>query len=133
MTETAETVRTEIIPYLFYDDVAAAIDFLARAFGFGEELRVATPRGGIHAEMSLDGQRIMMGQGCAAMPMQSARAVATATDGVFVYLADVDAHHARAKAAGAAIERPPADESYGRTYTARDPEGHLWFFTTPPK
>jgi len=21
---------------------------------------------------------------------------------------------------------------YGRSYTARDPEGHRWFFTTPP-
>jgi hypothetical protein len=26
----------------------------------------------------------------------------------------------------------PCDESYGRTYTARDLDGHPWFFATPP-
>ncbi len=25
------------------------------------------------------------------------------------------------------------DVPYGRTYSAVDPEGHPWFFTTPPK
>ncbi len=55
--------ETEIIPYLFYRDVPAALEFLSRAFGFAEDMRHATPSGGTHAEMSLDGQRIMMGQG----------------------------------------------------------------------
>jgi uncharacterized glyoxalase superfamily protein PhnB len=27
----------------------------------------------------------------------------------------------------------PHDQAYGRTYTARDLDGHPWFFTTPPK
>src|ERR1700730_2749940 len=27
--------------------------------------------------------------------------------------------------------KPPEDFSYGRSYTARDPDGHPWFFTTP--
>ena len=34
---------------------------------------------------------------------------------------------------GAEVVHPPRDESYGRTYTARDLDGHPWFFTTPPK
>src|SRR5208283_6053818 len=53
---------TEIIPYIFYRDVPAALDFLSRAFGFTELMRIGKPSG-MHAEMTLDGQRIMMGQG----------------------------------------------------------------------
>ena len=125
--------RTEIIPYIFYRDVPAALEWLARAFGFKEDLRVGTPRGGMHGEMSLDGQRIMMGEGGEAWRMVSANQAGFATMGVFIYLDNVDAHYERAKAAGAQIDRPPHDEDYGRTYTARDLDGHPWFFTTPPK
>lgn len=127
-----DSVRTEIIPYLFYQDVPAALDWLARTFGFTEEMRHATPKGGMHAQMTLDGQRIMMGQGSAEWRMVSANEAQTATQGVFIYLADVDAHHERARAAGAEIVQAPYDEPWGRTYTARDLGGHPWFFTTPP-
>ena len=46
-------------------------------------------------------------------------------------VADPDAHHARAKAAGAVITQPLKDEDYGsRGYSARDPEGNEWCFGT---
>ncbi len=123
--------RTEIIPYIFYRDLPAALEWLARAFGFTEEMRTGTPSGGMHGQMTLDGQRIMMGQGAQQWSMVSPREAGSATMGVFIYLDDVDAHRARAQAAGAEIVQPPHDESYGRTYTARDLDGHPWFFTTP--
>lgn len=132
MDATKPAVRTEIIPYIFYEDVPAALDWLARTFALVEEMRHATPNGGMHAQMTLDGQRVMMGQGGAAWRMASAKEAGTATQGVFVYLADVDAHFERARAAGAEIVQPPRDEPWGRTYTARDLGGHPWFFTTPP-
>ena len=48
---------------------------------------------------------------------------------VMCYVDDVDAHFARAKAAGAKIIAEPEDQFYGdRTYVAQDPEGHRWFF-----
>jgi PhnB protein len=125
--------KTQIIPYIFYRDVPAALDWLARAFGFTEEMRTGTPSGGMHGEMTLDGQRIMMGLGAREWGMVSPREAGTATMGVFIYLDDVDAHHARAQAAGAEIVQPPHDQSYGRTYTARDLDGHPWFFTTAPE
>jgi hypothetical protein len=34
-----------ITPYLLYDDAAAALDFLSRAFGFEEKKRMTTPDG----------------------------------------------------------------------------------------
>src|SRR5258708_31267422 len=85
-------VSTEIIPYIFYRDVPAALAWLARAFGFTEEMRHATPSG-MHAQMTCDGQRIMMGQGSKEWRMLSARGTEAATHGIFVYLAAVDAHY----------------------------------------
>jgi uncharacterized glyoxalase superfamily protein PhnB len=125
--------KTEIIPHIFYRDVAEALEWLTRAFGFKEEMRTATPSGGMHGEMSFDGQRIMMGQGAKDWGMVSAREAGTATMGVFMYLDDVDAHYSRAQNAGAEIVHPPRDESYGRTYSARDLDGHPWFFTRAPR
>jgi PhnB protein len=69
MDELKSRSETEIIPYLFYRDVPAALNWLTRAFGFTEEMRHATPSG-MHAEMILDGRRIMMGQGSADWRMQ---------------------------------------------------------------
>jgi PhnB protein len=131
MNAAKPAIKTEIIPYIFYRDVPAALDWLARAFGFTEEMRHATPNG-MHAQMRLDDHRIMMGQGGTDWRMQSPSEAKLATMGVFIYLADVDAHYQRARAAGAEIVQTPYEESYGRTYTARDLDGHPWFFTTPP-
>ncbi|MFP5406357.1 MAG: VOC family protein, partial [Gammaproteobacteria bacterium] len=42
---------------------------------------------------------------------------------------DIDAHCERAMAAGAQVVRPLEDQFYGdRTYSARDPGGHVWSF-----
>jgi PhnB protein len=99
MSTSQPGIRTEIIPYIFYRDVPAALAWLARAFGFTEEMRHATPSG-MHAQMTCDGQRIMMGQGSKEWKMLSAHETEAATQGIFVYLADVDAHYERARAAG---------------------------------
>ena len=53
----------QIIPYLIYRDIGAALDFLCVAFGFKEEMRTGTPSGGMHGEASFQGQLVMMGQG----------------------------------------------------------------------
>ena len=44
---------------------------------------------------------------------------------------DLDAHHDRARAAGAEIIRGPFDTDYGsRDYAARDLAGNVWSFGT---
>ena len=80
----------QIIPYLFYRDTGAALDFLARAFGFKEEMRVGTPSGGTHGEASFQGQLVMMGQGAHERSMRSPRDVGGATMGVFIYVDEVE-------------------------------------------
>jgi uncharacterized glyoxalase superfamily protein PhnB len=49
-------------------------------------------------------------------------------DGVLVQVDDLDAHHARAVAAGANVIRGPEEGPDGRLYTAEDLEGHRWMF-----
>ena len=75
----------------------------------------------------------MMGQGGYGESLKPPPDVGAATMGVFVSIDDVDRHYETAKAAGAEIVHPPKDESDRRSYWANDPEGHPWFFTTPPK
>ena len=54
-----------------------------------------------------------------------------ANHGVYVFVEDIDAHCARARAAGAEIVRELQDTEYGsREYSVRDLEGHLWSLGT---
>lgn len=64
--------------------------------------------------------------------MVSPLATGTVTASLAVLVDDVDAHHDRVAATGAAIDCAPTDMPYGmREYSVRDPEGHLWSFQTP--
>ena len=47
----------------------------------------------------------------------------------YIYVDDLDAHHAQATAAGAKIVVELETADYGdRRYAAEDPEGHQWWF-----
>jgi PhnB protein len=117
-----------ITPYLFYEDVDAALDFLAKAFGFKEVLRYTGEEGYVnHAEMRLGDAAIMLGD--PGEQFRNPKRLGQATVGVHVYVDDVDAHYERAKTAGAEILQEPSDQDYGdRRYDAADPEGHRWYF-----
>lgn len=125
--------RSTLSPALFYEDPAAAIDFLQAAFGFELTLRVTDPQGHIgHAQMACgDGAEIMLGPvDWAAWAKSPAQLGGATTQSVHLQVADIDAHYRRAKAAGARIDAAPADQFYGdRTYRAADLEGHLWTFS----
>jgi uncharacterized glyoxalase superfamily protein PhnB len=129
------------IPFLSYEDVGAAVDWLSEAFGFREQGERYSERDGTvsHAELELDGAVVMLGWpgrdylGPAkhAEECEQARRwldVPYIVDGVLVYVDDVDAHCEHARAAGATILREPKDEPYGRLYNAADLEGHRWMF-----
>jgi uncharacterized glyoxalase superfamily protein PhnB len=49
-------------------------------------------------------------------------------DGALVYVDDVDAHHARALAAGAPTLSGIEEGGPGRLYRTEDLEGHRWMF-----
>jgi PhnB protein len=121
-------VPQTITPYLLYEDVAAALDWLSAAFGFEERLRFDGADGYVnHAEMSFRGGSIMMGD--PGPDYRNPKRLGGRTSQLYVYVDDLDAHYERAKAAGAEIQREPRNEEYGdRRYDALDPEGHLWSF-----
>ena len=124
-------MEQRVTPYLLYEDGAAAIEFLTKAFGFREEMRTTGSAGGMHAELEVapDGGWIHVGQ-----PREGFRnpGVVGKTSLVYVVVDDVDGHHARAQAAGGRIIEEPADQDYGdRRYAAEDLEGQRWYFATP--
>ncbi|HUN91740.1 MAG TPA: VOC family protein [Burkholderiaceae bacterium] len=128
---------------LYYRDAAAAIDWLCQAFGFEVKLRVEGENGRIeHSELTYGEGLIMVGQEEEpdATPRFGRRRVSPVTAGcntqsLLIYVDDVDAHCAQARARGATIVAEPAVHDYGedywadRTYAALDPDGHVWWFT----
>lgn len=118
----------QITPYLLYEDVDAALDFLTAVFGFTEDVRMKGPDGKAnHAEVRLGWGVVMMGH--PGPDYRNPKRRGGATQLVYVYVDDVDKHFAAAKMAGAKILDEPADQFYGdRTYGAEDPEGHQWSF-----
>jgi uncharacterized glyoxalase superfamily protein PhnB len=122
-----------IYPVLRYRDARRAIRFLAEAFGFEEVMVVTGPSEEVvHAELRLGDAVLLLGEGGAgASSPPPGQDFATADHSVYVVVGDVDAHAARARAAGADIFREPADTGYGsREYAARDLDDHLWSFGT---
>jgi PhnB protein len=119
-----------VTPYLYYEDLAGALAWLGRAFGFEERMRIPGPDGKpSHAEMAVGDSLVMMGH--PGPDYRSPKRLGQTTGNVYVYVDDVDAHYRRAREAGAKIVEEPKDQFYGdRRYGAEDVEGHQWFFAT---
>ena len=117
-----------ITPYLYYEDVGAALKFLTKAFGFRKLGRPVRRGGKInHAAMKVGQDLLMMG--CPPTAYRNPKRLGQATQCLYINVDDVDKHFARAKKAGAKILEAPAATEYGhRRYGAEDPEGHQWYF-----
>ena len=118
-----------ITPYLYYEDVAGALKWLAKAFGFRKYgVEMSGPDGKInHAAMKLGDDVTMMGY--PGPEYRNPKRLGQTTQSLYVNVDDVDKHFERAKKAGATILQEPKDTFYGhRRYGAADPEGHHWYF-----
>ncbi len=115
-----------ILPHLVYRDVAEAIEWLSRAFGFIEHYRYGSPAQG--AQMSLGAAWIMLSS--AREDRESPAQGGLRSHSLTVFVEDVDAHFATAKAAGVRIVEEPHETEYGeRQYAAEDLGGHHWLFS----
>ena len=128
---------------VFYQDAAAAIDWLCDAFGFEVRLKVKGEDGRIkHSELTYGEGVVMVAQENpdSAHPsmgaMRSPRSIGGAgSQSVMFYVDDADAHCSHARSRGARIVAEPATHDYGeqywtdRSYGALDPDGHLWWIT----
>jgi uncharacterized glyoxalase superfamily protein PhnB len=127
---------------LFYEDAAAAIDWLVRVFGFEVRLRIEGEGGRIeHSELTYGEGLIMVGstggKSARESPLlaRSPRSLGGSyTQALCVVVDDVDAHAAKAQREGAKILEPVKTNDYGeeywadRTYMVLDLEGHQWWF-----
>jgi uncharacterized glyoxalase superfamily protein PhnB len=116
-------------PYLYYEDVAGALKFLAKAFGFkryGAQMRGADGKLK-HVAMKLGDDVVMMGYPGA--QYKNPKRLGQATQCLLIEVDDLDQHFGRAKKAGATILSEPQEPRFGqRRYGCTDPEGHEWYF-----
>jgi uncharacterized glyoxalase superfamily protein PhnB len=127
MSEVVDGI--EIRPELVYENPDFAIAWLTEAFGFNTRMVVRD-----------DEQRFIFGESglgehiVAIVPeqptMRSPKNAGGATQKVHVrFSEDIDAHCARARAAGAIILREPELFFFGdRSYDVADCDGHVWSF-----
>ncbi len=118
-----------VLPHVVYRDVAEAIAWLTKTFGFAEHYRYGEPGGPISgAQMHLGNAWIMVNRARAGRG--SPAHLGCGTQSLTVFVEDVDGHFRRAKAAGAKIVEELNETIYGeRQYGAEDLEGHHWLFS----
>jgi uncharacterized glyoxalase superfamily protein PhnB len=117
-----------VLPHVVYRDVAAAVEWLGRVYGFREHYRYGDPTAPSGAQVYLGSAYVMVSreQDRSASPAR----VGHRTQSLTVFLEDVDGHYARSKAAGAKIVEEPHETVYGeRQYATEDLDGHLWLFS----
>lgn len=123
---------------LFYERASEAIAWLCKAFGFEVRLRVDGADGKImHSELVFGDAVFMLSD--APRPDRPSMRAPTELGGantqkIMVYVDDIDAHHARALAAGAEVVSEVSTHDYGeeywtdRAYSCTDIGGHEWYF-----
>jgi PhnB protein len=121
-----------LIPYLYVQGAARALDFYAKAFGAKERMRLDMPDGKLgHAEMELCGQVFMLADEMPEMGCLSPQTLGGHASSLVFYVENVDRAFQRALDAGAQVVRPVADQFYGdRSGTLKDPFGHVWNLMT---
>jgi uncharacterized glyoxalase superfamily protein PhnB len=129
-----------VFPMMAYENAAAAMDWLVRAFGFIERRRITNKQGRVvHGELEVSGNTVMVasptpdyqGPRRHAERCEQARQwlkVPWVIDGVLVFVDDIDTHFTQAQREGAAMLSEIENGGPGRLYRAADLEGHRWMF-----
>jgi uncharacterized glyoxalase superfamily protein PhnB len=115
-----------ILPHVVYEDIAEAVRWLTKTFGFAEHYRYGEPVGG--AQMHLDDAWIMVfrARPGSATPAQ----LGQGTQSLTVFVEDVEAHYERTRSAGARIVEELHETEYGEfQYGVEDLAGHHWLFS----
>ena len=121
--------RSTLSSALCYRDPKAALKALEAAFGFELVMLIEDAEGNLaHSEMRCGDSLVMIGNEWTDDHKSPASLGGKNTQTVHIHIeTDIDAHCARARAAGFEILTEPETQFYGdRTYRCRDPEGHIW-------
>ena len=127
MTETAASVRIVASPRMTFKDVAKAIEFYKNAFGAKETFRFEVGSGIAHAEILIGDSVVMLAEEWPEGGRYSPETTGNSPVAMTIQVPDVDAFAERAIAAGAKLQRPIADQFYGRRdANLLDPFGYPW-------
>ena len=128
MTRNPDAIP-QVVPYLYYEDADAAIDFLAEGFGF--EIRSARrgPDGKVlNAQVKLGDGVVFIGPGMEHFGTGPARDPELVSSRVYVTVDDIESHFSRAKAAGAHMRDEIQLRFDTKMYSASDPGGQRGTF-----
>jgi uncharacterized glyoxalase superfamily protein PhnB len=115
-----------VLPHIRYRNLAEAIVWLCEKFGFREHYRYGDP---------LSGSQLHLGDAWVMVTAAPAEYRTPTELGYWeqmltIFVMDVDAHFAQAKAAGVTIVEELHETIYGeRQYGAEDLEGRRWLFS----
>jgi len=116
-----------VLPHVAYRDVAEAVAWLSRVFGFREHYRYGEAG-------NESGAQIFAGNACIMLHREReagdwhGRNLCPQT--LTIFIEDVEGHCERSRAAGAEIAEEPHETVYGEfQYAAVDCAGHRWVFS----
>jgi len=129
MLKNRSVPTNTVLPHILYRDVAEAIVWLKRVFGFREHYHYGRAEGLISgAQMHLGDAWMMLKrapEGCS-VPAE----LGYGTQSLTVFVGDIEAHFQRTKSAGATIVEDLHETIYGeRQYGVIDLDGHHWLFS----
>ena len=118
----------ELFAYITVKDAAAAVKFYCDVFGGEELFRLVEPSGRVgHAEVKLGPATLMISDEYPEYGLRGPQALGGTPVSLHIHVDDADALIEKAVAAGAKLEREPADKFYGeRSGSVVDPWGHRW-------
>ena len=125
-----------LTPYIMVSDARRAMDWYVQVLGArrrGEPVVNADGTIG-HAELGIGDAVLMLAEPSDLWPDVPVRAPdspTTFSHTLHLEVDNVDAVTERATRGGAAMERPPSDEFYGRRAAIVDPFGHRWILLQP--
>jgi uncharacterized glyoxalase superfamily protein PhnB/catechol 2,3-dioxygenase-like lactoylglutathione lyase family enzyme len=126
-----------LTPYIIVSDARRAMDWYAEVFAAQTRGEMYVNADGTigHAELGLGDAVLMLSEHSDLwpdVPVRAPESPATFSHTLHLQVDDVDGTAALARRRGAAVEREPADQPYGRSAVVVDPFGHRWMLLTPP-
>jgi len=136
-------VSRSIMPFLYIEGAANAVEFYQRVFGASVLMREEEPSGIVsHAMLKLGDTTVMLSDPTSADVKQNdvhglsrtPRSYGGSPVHLYIYVADADEVVKRAVAAGAKVIDDVEDREWGdRCGGIEDPYGHVWWVGTPIK